>query len=81
MKFLGFCYCTAGNGMSWVAGGLRVFFKAPSYRAAGGGVSFLHDFNGLAQKPIRQKGNAEAKKMRRCPPSLEPQTFFENLKQ
>ena len=35
---------------------------------AGGGVSFLHDFNGLAQKPIRQKGNAEAKKMRRCPP-------------
>ena len=35
---------------------------------AGGGVSFLHDFNGLAKKPIRQKGNAEAKKMRRCPP-------------
>ena len=32
---------------------------------AGGGVSFLRDFNGLAQKPIRQKGNAEPKKMRR----------------
>ena len=31
-------------------------------------MSFLHDFNGLAQKPIRQKGNAEAKKMRRHPP-------------
>ena len=35
---------------------------------AGGGVSFLRDFNGLAQKPIRQKGNAEPKKMRRPPP-------------
>ena len=33
-------------------------------------MSFLHDFNGLAQKPIRQKGNAEAKKIRRCPPCV-----------
>ena len=30
-------------------------------------MSFLRDFNGLAKKPIRQEGNAEPKKMRRCP--------------
>ena len=34
------------------------------------GASFLRDFNGLAKKPIRQKGNAEPKKMRRSPPLL-----------
>ena len=30
-------------------------------------MSFLHDFNGLAKKRQQQKGNAEAKKICRCP--------------
>ena len=46
---------------------LKVSLPSPQGKA-GSGVSFLRDFNGLAKKPIKQKGNAEPKKMRRCPP-------------